>query len=213
MGTELPTKNLHQIHLRYLAEEDRILLLMNFYGGAEAGVWLTRRLCRLLWPKMNETVTQHICKLQALQGSSASSVVLADQDARQLLADLKRDRVAEQMDFSAPYVHQDSGKPPGHDAMLVSTVHMRSTPEQGLLIVELVESDNAPGASRSLTLNLDEATLHAVMAMLEKTLQGTDWGMQEEMQSPLALPSPSSSCAKSTEEALLRNLERPKFLN
>mgnify|MGYP006865111969 CR=1 FL=1 len=56
---ETPIITLHQLSMRYSAEQDRIQFLFSSTEGAEHRVWLTRRFVKLMWKALMGIVERH----------------------------------------------------------------------------------------------------------------------------------------------------------
>ncbi|MEZ7829720.1 MAG: hypothetical protein QMB72_07965 [Brachymonas denitrificans] len=195
--------HVHQISLQYRPLDDRILLRISLREGGEQTAWLTRRLLLKLWPLLRNSVADFVAKVQATQGTAASSVALADGNTRQLLSDLRSSAANEKADFSRPYAEAGSSL---DNTLLVHTVNLYSQPQKARFAIELVDKPATPDSqARRLKWDMDETTLHASMKLLDDAIQASGWDIRAATAS--AEPAPASQTDS------LHALERPKYLN
>ncbi len=170
------------MQLRYDARADRLLWQIRSRQGELFAVWLTRRLALRLWPHFERMVTQ-----ASMPQVNAASATLVPQ-ARELMAEIARQRPLPAADFQAPFDAAALARPLGPEPLLPDTLDLTPTPKapgQGLSI----HIKEAGGRSLRLQLGHDLAT--ALMRMLEQALQSSDW---------LPPPSPATSLGAGSSE-------------
>ncbi len=194
--------HVHQISIQYRPLDDRILLRISFREGGEQTAWLTRRLLLKLWPLLRNSVADFVAKLQAAQGTAASSVAVADDKTRQLLSDLRGSASNEKADFSKPYAAAASLE----NTMLVHTVNLYSQPTKASFAIELLDKPATPDAQPCrLKWSMNETTLHASMKLLEDAIQASGWDIPS--------VATTSEPATAPDADVLQSMERPKYLN
>jgi hypothetical protein len=193
--------NIHQLSVRYLEAQDRILVRVNTREGTEMRLWLTRRLTLALWPTLNRAVAEHAARQDDL------AHMLHDEVSRKILADFQREAVLQEADFTTPYQDatlptQTTTWPLGTEPLLVTEV--RITPEaHGPLKIafneQLPEQENA----RGFQVELAPALVHGLVQLLERALHLSAWGQGHDL----------LGSAQAQANEMLDPTDRPKYLN
>jgi len=190
--------NIHQLSVRYLEAQDRILVRVNTREGTEMRLWLTRRLTLALWPTLNRAVVEHAARQEDLGSQQRDEV------SKKILADFRREAVLQETDFATPY--QDAALPAswplGTEPLLVTEV--RITPEaNGPLKIafneQLPEQDNP----RGFQVELAPPLVHGLVQLLERALHLSAWGQGHEL----------AGSAQAQASDMPDPEERPKYLN
>jgi hypothetical protein len=190
--------NIHQLSVRYLEAQDRILVRVNTREGTEMRLWLTRRLTLVLWPTLNRAVVEHTARQDDLGG------MLRDEVSKKILADFQREAVLQEADFATPY--QDAALPTswplGTEPLLVTEVHITPEANGPLKIAfneQLPDQDNA----RGFQVELAPPLVHGLVQLLESALHLSAWGQGHEL----------AGSAHAQASDMPDPEERPKYLN
>jgi hypothetical protein len=151
---------LRQIQIRFVAEEDRLLLRLNAAGGTQLRFFLTRRLVQRVWPILVAALASNP-QVSAHSDAAARATVLA----------FRQEQALAQVALGRPFEEEASELPLGEAALLVTRVRLRQrTPG-----VHVLGLHGAGGRGAHLTL--DEMMLHALCRLLYDAVAGADWGL------------------------------------
>ncbi len=163
-----------QIQIRYIQEEDRILMRMNTVAEEEFRFWLTRRFLVRLWPVLQEALM-----------SSPSVKQHSDYHSRQAIMAFEHERAQSKAAFNHPFREADN-LPLGKDPLLVVKAGFRHQDNGSL---KLALKDNA---DKGIELILTNDLLHLLCKLLDDAAQQSEWKMTtllasiHETQSPVA---------------------------
>lgn len=169
--------DIHQMQVRYDPNADRISWQVRTRGGELFSVWLTRRMVQRLWPPFSQLVTSAAMATQV----APTTTVLPE--AREMLAQAARERPLPSADFKTPFNAEPAAEPLGAEPLLPSTIDLGHGDGGKGLAIRVREAN---GRSLELRLNDDLAT--ALMRLLDKALQASDWGL---VAAPAAAPEPA----------------------
>lgn len=164
-----------QIQIRYIPEEDRILMRMNTLEDEEYRFWLTRRFCLRLWPVLQEALF-----------STPTATQQTSQTARQAVVAFEHEAAKSKAEFNASF-RESKNLPLGINPLLVATAgfHQQSP---GVFFLTL-QNVNKEGINITLTTEL----LHLVCKLLEDAGDESDWRLPPLVQSlGLDIVSPDS---------------------
>jgi hypothetical protein len=158
--------DIHQMQLAYDQRADRLLWQLRTRDGAVVGVWLTRRMVARLWPPFQQWVMQ----VPLQQTVQSGSIVLPQ--AREMLAEVARQRPLPGTDFRAPFDAQAVSRPLGPEPLLPDQIElMPLPPAQGKgLQIRIREA-----GGRSLELGLSEEMSTALMRLMESAIAASAW--------------------------------------
>jgi len=186
---------IRQLQVSYLMEQDRILVRLNTHDGEELRLWLTRRMVKNLFPRINQ-VTADLVGEQFPDSAH-------DGADRRALTQFKKQESLQKADFSTPFDSQATTWPIGDAPLLATTLHI--TPrEDGALRIAFEENVPGTGASRSFEVTLGQDLLHGFLHLLESALQHAGWGItldKDDRRKNAAL------------EDILAAAEPPRYLN
>jgi hypothetical protein len=165
---------IHQLSVSHDEVQDRLLVRLNTQDAQEFRFWLTRRMALRLIPAMN----QSLLRLE----SSQPGVTASNQNAQQILTEIKRDAFLQTADFATPYAAQAQLMPMGAEPLLVTDVQL-SLQTHGSLTV--VFQQKVGQAVQSCQLNLQAPLVHGLIHLVQEALVKADWDM--------AAPKPASS--------------------
>ena len=156
--------DIHQIQVRYVALEDRLLMQIRTRAGEMFSIWLTRRMVSRLWPPFLEVVAT-----APLARQVPEATVLPE--AREMLSQAARERPLPQADFETPFDRLPQAEPLGPEPLLPSAMNLARAP-QGGVVLRMRET-----RGRHLDIRLGDDLATALLRLIEKALGSTDWGL------------------------------------
>lgn len=162
---------LDQIQISFVAGEDRLLLRVSTQNKEEFRCWLTRRFVKAIRPAL----------AQALAAQPRIQTQ-ADPFAKQELLRFEHEAARHSSDFATPYKGLNRALPLGAAPVLLTRGQLR--PQDGGGITLSLAPDHGGG----IDLALNPSLLHSFLALLDQTLQGTDWELGASVPSADALP-------------------------
>ena len=154
------------MQLSYDPRADRLLWQLRTRDGAVVGVWLTRRMVARLWPPFQQLVVQAHLQQSTQPGS------IAVPQAREMMAEVARQRPLPGTDFRAPFDAQAVSRPLGPEPLLADQIELVPTPPaQGKGVqIRIRES-----GGRSLELSLSDEMSTALMRLMESAISASAW--------------------------------------
>ncbi len=209
--------NIHQLSVRYLPEQDRILLSVNTTDGQELDLWLTRRMCLALWPQLNRMAIDHFAVPADAKSDGFVDLTALDVKTRTVLADYRRQELLQTADFSTPYRSAPGPRPLGDAPLLATEITMSPSPDQQVSI-HFKEQIDPHGTGRAMQLALQAQLVFSLVQMLGQALEHTQWLGATPMDGLPGLPSALAqgvlpAVADPADETLLPDLDRPRYLN
>ncbi len=196
--TRIEGMQVHQFSVIYVQEQDRILMRINTTTGEQLRVWLTRRLMLPLWPRLNQSVAEHVVQQKGVQGQVQSPLAHSDDLTKQMMADFEREGSIKTSDFKTPFNADSRLLPFGNDPLVVTKISL--TPlENGSLRLEFEERLPQQTGVRAFKVALTAQTMHAVIHLLEKALNRSGWV--------------GDGNGESAVPTTLANAEKPRYLN
>ncbi len=153
------------MQLRYQPAADRLLWQLRTTSGDLYGVWLTRRMVRLLWPPMAKLVTS-----AGLAQEMPHTSVLPE--AQAMVAQAIRDRPLPGASFAEPFDTRVVAQPLGTEPLLPEAIDLG--PGEGGQGMKLQLRE---GGGRSLAMQLSADLAAALQRLLEQALAVADWGL------------------------------------
>jgi len=153
---------LHQLKIDYVAEQDRMLMLIAASDAVEVRMFLTRRFIKLLWPLL----------VKLAEEASPRIKTQANPEARRALLGLEHEQAVSRADFSKPFEETPRTTPLGEAPLLlarIQTGHDRN----GLPVLAMHPADG-----QGITLTLDPVLLHSVCRLLQAAVTKSDWDME-----------------------------------
>ena len=148
-----------QVQVRYIQEEDRILMRMNTLAEEEYRFWLTHRFLVRLWPVLQDALM-----------SSPTVKQHSDIHSRQAIMAFEHEQAQSKAQFNNPFREADK-LPLGKDPLLVSKAGFRHQ-ANGALQLSL---KNVVDEGVDLTLTHD--LLHLLCKLLDDAAQQSEWKM------------------------------------
>lgn len=170
------------MQVRYDARADRVLWQVRTRAGELFAIWLTRRMVARFWPPFERLVAAS--DIAAQVGPGATLVP----EAQQMLARAARERPLPQANFEVPFDPRPSACPLGPEPLLPLQIDLNPIAESPPgLSVRIKEGDG--GRRLDLRLGGDLAT--ALLRLMEKAIDASDWGLATA--APAAVPAAAPS--------------------
>lgn len=171
-GLESLCMNIHQISVKFDAQQDRLLVQVNTRDGQLLGLWLTRRLMRGLFPQLEKHERQLATGVDAQEREKLKKF---SKEARQELADMQRDQALQKGDFVTPFVADQ--KPVLSGFLLVTSVTIgRQKDAQGQATVNLKWQQKVAGEpDQGLDFALGKEAYFGFYKVLVQALERADW--------------------------------------
>jgi hypothetical protein len=192
--------NIHQVSVNYAQEQDRILARISTTSGEELRLWLTRRLSLGFLPLLKKIVAEQVTRTE----TAKASVVVPNDEAKQVLADFKREELLQKSDFSTPYQPQAKALPLGPKPLLVTEVKVTPLPG-GQLQIGFNEKLPAPAQPRGFQVLLEPQLTHGFLHLYEKAVEQAQWLPSSETLHALGQPA--------EQDKPLTAAVKPKYLN
>lgn len=167
--------DIHQMQVRYEPNADRILWQVRTRGGELFSVWLTRRMVVRLWPPFQQLVTAVDIATQVAPTAHVMP------EAREMLAQVARERPLPHADFKTPFNPQPAAEPLGAEPLLPTTIDLGHGDHGKGLAIRLREPQG-----RSLELRLTDDLATALMRLLDKAVAASEWGISVPSTAPVA---------------------------
>lgn len=209
--------NIHQLSVRYLPEQDRILLSVNTTDGQELDLWLTRRMCLALWPQLNRMTIDHFAVPADAKSDGFVDLTALDVNTRKVLADFRRQELLHNADFKTPYRSNTGPRPLGHTPLLATEINMTPDADQQISI-NFKEQLDPSGSCRTLQLALQAQMVFSLVQMLGQAMEHTQWLNPVDVASLQGLPSPADggdvpALTDPSDDTMLPGQDRPRYLN
>ncbi len=158
---EAVVPRLHQIQIRYVPQEDRILLRIKTTDRSEFRFWLTRRYVKLLWP----IVVKMLEADQRVQ-------LQANAEAKNAVLSFQHEKAIKESDFSTKYNEDADNLPLGESPVVLARIQLKK-PKQ---------SDNLlcmhPERGKGIELAMNETLLHSFSKLLTDAVRVSEWDIE-----------------------------------
>jgi hypothetical protein len=158
--------DIHQMQVKYDVNADRLLWQVRTRGGEIYAVWLTRRMVARLWPPFLQLVTRGA----VAQVARPDAVVMPE--AREMLAQVARDRPLPSADFQTRFDPTPKAQPLGPEPLLPAAIDLAPGANGKGLAIKLREP-----SGRSVELKLGDDLATALLRLLEKAVAASDWAL------------------------------------
>jgi len=152
---------LDQIQISFVAVEDRLLLRVSTRNQEEFRCWLTRRFVKAIMPALEQALAAH----PRIQSQP-------DPLAKQALLDFEHEAARQNSDFATPYKGGGRALPLGEAPVLLTRGQFRPQADGGITLTL------APEHGGGIDLALNPTLLHSFVALIEQTVQATDWDLK-----------------------------------
>jgi hypothetical protein len=153
---------LHQLKVDYVAEQDRILILIAASDAVELRMWMTRRFVKLLWPLL----------VKLAEDASPKIKTQPNPEARRALLGLEHEQAVSRADFSRPFEEMSRTMPLGEAPLLLARIQT-GTSRDGQPVLAM-----HPAEGQGVTLTLDPVLLHSMCRLLQAAVTKSDWDME-----------------------------------
>ncbi len=153
---------LQQLKIDYVAEQDRLLMLISASESVEVRMWLSRRFVKLLWPLL----------VKLAEEASPRIRTQPSPEARKALLGIEHEQAVQKADFSKPYEESTRSMPLGEAPLLLARIQTgHDANGHPVLAVH-------PAEGQGVTLTLDPVLLHSVCRLLQAAVKKSDWDME-----------------------------------
>ncbi|MES2949888.1 MAG: hypothetical protein V4858_15200 [Pseudomonadota bacterium] len=199
--------DIHQLSIRYDADQDRILVRINTSTGDEVQMWLTRRLVLRLSPLLNRVAMDHLAIPENAKSDGYVDLSAMGSSSRKMLADARKQEVLQGADFKTAYRSDSTNRPLGDVPLLVTEVNL--TPKDGAhMQMNFKELLQEPASSRGFQLDIPADLVFGLMELLNQALQKSDWQIGHAASAPLR-----TLDAEAEEIDMAPDATRPTYLN
>ena len=157
--------SLTQMQIRYIKEEDRLLLRMNTANQEEFRFWLTRHFTQLFYPLLEKT-----------QHSSPEVKTQTTTSNKKAVLEFQQQKAKSQVQYNTTFAPTPKTYPLGDRPILISKASFKAKGENNYLL-QMSATDN-----KGITFNLDQNLLHVFSALIIDTLPKTNWALDFEHQ-------------------------------
>ncbi len=165
---------IHQLNLKYEADQDRLMARINTVSGLEIRLWLTRRLTMGFLPLLRRLTDEQIARADSLAASDGSLRTPSDPKVREFLNEFKKDAALQQSDFKTPFKESADGAATGDDPMLVSEIALTPLANAHLQVKFSGKVKGSP-EKRDVQIDLDDRLMHGFLHLLEKSYVNSQW--------------------------------------
>ncbi len=155
------------MQVQYDLRADRILWQVRTRTGEMFAVWLTRRMVTRFWPPFERLVSTSDI---ATQVDPRATVV---PEAQEMLARAARERPLQQANFDTPFDPRPTARPLGQEPLLPIQIDLGSGSDAKGVSIRISEGE----AGRSLELRLGGDLSTALLRLMEKAIEASDWGV------------------------------------
>ncbi|MBN1101836.1 MAG: hypothetical protein JXL84_00330 [Deltaproteobacteria bacterium] len=153
-------QKIHQIQIRFVPAEDRLMFRVRTTDQREFRLWFTRRYVKLLWKGLQQVLAE------------TQSVISPDPQTRQAVLSFQHEQAVAKMDFSTPYQQgSEAQRPLGDEPVLLTNIQMRPGPGKNQIL--RLHPEQGPGVE----LALDATWLHSFCKLLADAVRKADWDL------------------------------------
>lgn len=160
---------IEQINLGYNSPEDRLLLRIGLVDQSEVAVWISRRICKVMWGLLQSLPSSLSAVTPPSAGATTADMANKEQALASFARDVSEQQAIENMDFKSEYI--------------ADRQHRTETP---LLAVQcvMISPDNEPAYlalecvnSQAVKIALNNQLVHAITNMLQLTTREAGWDL------------------------------------
>lgn len=186
--------HLHQMTVKYVPQEDRLLLRVATSEKTEYRMWLTRRFVAVLWPALGGQLAQSADLAGVVRPAAKSAEAAAGAAAeppppppvsakvRDAVLGMEHQAAIQESDFSRKH-DEDTVDLTGNTGPMIIT-GAKVKPWDGKHLVMSLQTDD----KRNVTVTLDKKLLHGFCHMVATTVQKADWGLTLTVGEPVVPP-------------------------
>ncbi|MCK5725990.1 MAG: hypothetical protein KAH22_04080 [Thiotrichaceae bacterium] len=147
-----------QIQIRYVQEEDRLLLRLNTSNKEEFRFWLTRRYTEAVQPLLQQAIHE----TPTVKGQQSSS-------NKKAVMDFERKAIEENINFKASFKEKAQSYPLGEQPLLLSQARLKLSQEESYILSLKGVND------KGIDFILDKRLLYIINKVINDSLQQTEW--------------------------------------
>lgn len=163
------TNQLHQMQLRYVPIQDRLLFRMNTLEREEYELWFTRRYTQLLWRALTNL-------LEELQEDGETF----NPQARAAKVSFQHEQAISEADFAKPYEH-GLHRPLGAEPVLLARIRIKTREGGGYLLCL------HPEEGRGIELAIDLSLLHSLLQLITDAVDNAGWDLALQLGSTMEM--------------------------
>jgi len=153
-------QKIHQMQIRFVPAEDRLMLRVRTTDQREFSLWFTRRYVKLLWKGLQQVL------------SDTQSVISPDPQTRQAVISFQHEQAVARMNFSTPYQQgPEPYRPLGDEPVLLTNIQIRPGPGKNQVL------RLHPEQGAGLELAFDATWLHSFCKLLADAVRKADWDL------------------------------------
>lgn len=145
--------------MRYVAEEDRLLLRFNTKDKSLFQFWLTRRYVKVLWPAMLKVMGDH------------PSFAGFDQQAKKAAMGFQQQEVMQKAEVKQPFETEAVASPLGEAPLLLASVSCKQN-EAGQPVLGLHDL-----SGKGISLDGGHQILHYIYNAVNQVMKDTGWDL------------------------------------
>lgn len=161
---------IHQLTVKYDAEEDRLLLRINTLDRRELRFWLTRRFTGLLMPVLDKMLAQ-----------SPERLGPAPARATPALVDFERERVLASADFETRFEEAAASFPLGETPLLLARIQAGRKGNREVVSL-------TPKAGAGIELPAQPRILHTLANLIRTAADRAGWRLTPPVTAPDPIP-------------------------
>lgn len=152
----------HQLQLRYVAEEDRIFFRLNTRTGEELRFWLTRRYVGLLRPVVRKLMVSDYAKADPAHAAHAAEIM-----------DFERAKLEEQTSFKDDFEEGSGNFPLGKAPLVLAQIKVKERGGMKMLCLY-------PKSGSGIELPLSKELVNPLYSLLNAAIRQAQWRLPEE---------------------------------
>lgn len=183
------TSRLHQMTVKYVPQEDRLLLRVATSEKTEYRMWLTRRFVATLWPALGGQLAQTADLAGVVRPAVAAAGAAStpppppvSPKVRDAVLGMEHQAAIQESDFSRKH-DEDTVDLTGNTGPMIIT-GAKVKPWDGKHLVMSLQTDD----KRNVTVTLDKKLLHGFCHMVATTVHKADWGLTLTVGEPVVPP-------------------------
>jgi len=181
---------LHQMTVKYVPTEDRMLLRIATSEKTEYRLWLTRRFIATLWPALGGQLAQTAdlsgLRPQAKASEAAAGALQAPpavpSKVRDAVLGMEHQAAVQDSDFSRKHDEDTVDLTANSGPMVVVGAKVKPWDGQRLVLGFQTANDV------NVTVTLDKKLLHGFCHMMATTVRSAEWGLELTVGEPVVAP-------------------------
>ncbi len=160
---------IEQINLGYNHPEDRLLLRLGLVDQSEMAVWLSRRICKVMWSLLQTLPSSLSATTLAMEAAPAKDFSNKEQALASFARDVSEQHSIDHMDFKSEYIAERQRRT---ELPLLAVQCVMISPDTGPSALAL-ECSNG----QTVRIALNNPLVHAITSMLQLTTREAGWDL------------------------------------